>query len=103
MTSLAHMTSHTIRPAYLTQIHRSATSIAFTHAPNHYLPCLPDGTPNSSLYITWPLDRITPTRHTCHNQHAPAPHDLRKSLYCPSRCASLVVPSVTRCIHVSPP
>jgi len=35
MTYLAHMTSHTIRPACLTQIHHSATSVAFPHASIH--------------------------------------------------------------------
>jgi len=34
-TYLAHIISHTIRPACLTLIHHSATSIAFTRAPNH--------------------------------------------------------------------
>jgi len=61
MTSLAHMTSHTIRPACLTQIHRSATFIAFTRAPNPYLPCSPD---------------ITPCRLCISRHHTTAPHQL---------------------------
>jgi len=43
-TYLAHIISRTIRPVYPTLIHHSPTSAAFTHAPNQYLPCLPNST-----------------------------------------------------------
>ena len=102
VTYLAHMISHALRPACLTQIHCSEMSVASTHASNHHLSCLPDNTP-CQLCISCPsltaphqlvtlvtfnmlqLPMVSATHHTA------------------TRCASPVVPSTARYVHVLPP